>query len=103
MYIHSVPIEANCITADTLLKTVTRQAGLGKVYAVTLVSDAKGGAATLILYDNTVAAGERELVLAAAAGTSESVTFPDSKPLRFNTGIYADIAGGAAYATIQFD
>ena len=97
-----MPIEANCITGDVLLKTVTDANGIGKVYTVVLAAGAQA-AATLILYDNTAAAGERELVLAAAAGTSESVTFPDSKPLRFNTGIYADIAGAGAYATIQFD
>jgi len=77
--------------------------GLGKVYAVTLIANLKGGNATLTLYDNTAAAGEREWAISATAGTTESVTFPDSKPLRFNRGIYAALTGGMAIASIQFD
>jgi len=88
-------IESECITGDTSIKDSP-----GVVYAVVLAGGSD--AATLTLYDNTAAAGERELFLAAAAGTSEAFC-PVGVGMKFSTAIYADISGTAAYATILYE
>ncbi len=88
--------EANCISGDAVIK-----ASAGAVFAVVL-SAGSAADASLILYDNaTAAAGERELVLTALAKTSEA--FTPAVGMLFNSGIYADITGAGAYATIIFE
>jgi len=101
-YTHSVPIEANSITGSALLKTCNRANGVGKVYAIEITASAQA-TAILTLWDNNAAAGEREWVISATAGDSNGRTFPDSKPLRFNRYIYAQLTGAGAIASIQFD
>ena len=88
-------IEANCISGDATIKS-----SAGVVYGVLL--SAGGADATLVLYDNTAASGERELVITAKDGYSEEFC-PAGVGLKFNTGIYADITGSGAYATILYE
>jgi len=89
-------VEAVCISGDKKLKS-----SAGVVYAVVLAAGSAADA-TLILYDNTAAGGERELYLAAAQKTSISFC-PSNVGIKFNTGIYADISGAGAYATIIYE
>lgn len=70
----------------------------GHLHAVALAA-AAGAAATLILYDNASAAsGTRLLTLTAPAG--ESVTFCPHAAWAASLGVYADIGGANAEATI---
>lgn len=68
--------------------------------AIAAVALAGGSAAsTLILYDNaTEASGTILLKLAAATGTS--AVFTPAAPVTVANGIYADISGTAANATV---
>lgn len=90
-------LEGNCITGDTAIK-----GSPGVVYAVALAATGAENC-TLILYDNaSAAAGEREIVLAAATRGSASYT-PVGVGHKFNNGIYADISGAGAYATVLYE
>lgn len=59
-----------------------------------------GADATLILYDNTSAATPILCTLAAAQKTSAS--FTPSVPIAFSKGVYADIGGSGAVATVVY-
>ncbi|MEW5988983.1 MAG: hypothetical protein AB1791_20350 [Chloroflexota bacterium] len=72
----------------------------GHLHAVCLAA-AAGAAATLILYDNASAAsGTRLLTLTAPAG--ESICFTPGVAWPFVNGVYADIGGASAEATILY-
>jgi hypothetical protein len=78
------------VTADAQVVT-----GPGRIGAVVLTPAA--AVATLILYDNTSAAGTKLITLQAAANGG-SVVF--LTPFVFSTGVYADIGGSGAVAYV---
>lgn len=71
----------------------------GRVSAVTLA--AGSDAATVILDDSTDGSGTDKWKLAAATGTSESISFPE--PLLFGTGIYATITGTSPAVSVAYE
>ena len=79
------------VTADGVAKT-----GPGILWAVVLY--AASADATLVLYDNTAASGTVLVKLATKAGTS--VAFTPAVGVTFAIGVYADISGTDAQATI---
>lgn len=89
--IYQEPMESNCIQESQLIQT-----GAGKLCYAVLV--AGSDAATATFYDNTVAAGERELYLAATANTSAQCT-PQPKALQFKTGLYVVLTGTNPHLT----
>lgn len=82
------------ITADGVIK-----ASNGQLVAILL----QGGSAnsTLILYDNASAASGT-VVASIAALTNDSVAFCPTASLPFVNGLYADISGTGAAATIVY-
>jgi len=93
-YTISKAIEANSISEDALLKT-----GQSVIYAASITAGAD--TATLTLWDNTVASGEREWKLSAVANTTASIVF--NHPLLFTKGIFADVSGTAPRASVQYE
>lgn len=80
------------VTADAQVAT-----GNGRIACVVLTPAA--AVATLILYDNTSATGDKIVTLQAAAnGGSVVLSPPDS--IVFDTGVYADIGGAGALAYV---
>ena len=82
------------ISSDSAAK-----AAPGALVAV-LLSAAAGTAATLILYDNTAASGTVLCSLTALAG--DTVTFTPAMPYVATKGIYANIGGSGANATVVY-
>ena len=80
------------VTADAIVYT-----GGGRLAYVHLAAGA-GAAATLILYDNVIAAGTVLATLSAPAGGNDSWGCGISIP--FSTGVYADIGGAGAAADV---
>ena len=80
------------VTGDALVKS-----GPGRIAAVVLTPAA--AVASLILYDNTSAAGNIVATLQAAAnGNSVVLSLPGA--ISFTKGLYADIGGSGATAYV---
>ena len=83
------------VTSDSAVKAAN-----GQLVAVSLTAG-DAAAATLILYDNASAASGTVLVsLKAAQG--ETVSFTPVYPYSAANGIYADIGGSGAAATVVY-
>lgn len=84
-------ISSGVQNADALLAT-----GRNRVNAVTVITDGTN-AATVELYDNTVASGTKRVVgKCVGANLINHIIFEN--PVLFESGIYADVTGtGATY------
>ena len=82
------------VSADAIVKT-----GEGYVGGYIVVA---GAASTLILYDNTAASGSilHKAAAVDASATSVIVTFP--KPIKFSTGLYADVGGASVAINVLY-
>jgi hypothetical protein len=79
-------------TADGILWT-----GTGRLAGVTLISNAAGADATIILYDALSATGTKVFEGFLDAATSDTTAhFNFDDPIRFEVGLYLDITGTAA-------
>ena len=88
------PVEGNCIQGSLALK-----AAPGQVFSLILAAGSDSATATV--YDSLSAGGEREIYLAATAGTS--ACYCPIRPHLFNTGIYAVLTGTAPHLTVAFE
>ena len=83
------------VSADAVVKAAN-----GALVAVLLSADS-GAAATLVLYDNASAASGTVLVqMTALAG--DTVIWQPAIPYACSLGIYADITGASANATVVY-
>lgn len=83
------------VTADGAIKTKS-----GQLVSVLLSSG--GAAATLILYDNASAASGTVLATIKTATNNDSNQWSPAVPYVFANGIYADISGTGASATVVY-
>jgi hypothetical protein len=88
-----VPVAFANVTADVLVKT-----GPGSLVAVLLT--AAGDTATVILYDNTSAAGVKLCTLSAVTLTS-AIWTPSAAQV-VSLGIFADVSGTTPQVTVLY-